>query len=617
MRVYEIASELGMTATAVVDLCKMLGIGVSGTNSSLIDAQADRVRARAKREFLGFSQIESTSDEDFSEKHEVQLVIFDLDGTLAKTESLPPGMRTPFQLLEPDGMERDKDWSFGFQTSSVPEQLMLCGYKVAIATRAPVAYASTLIHLLGISAQMLRASCGPSISDKAVVIKEIALEFKIPLSNVLYVGDLEVDKSIAEMANCQFASAADLHSGKILVNLRNRKLETLKAQKEGLFDEIELKKQDEGYRYTINNTAYFETTYSDSDGEFQTQTYTKKNIDSEQMLGISLQCGIPDLNSHAILMRQLFRAEQYDSKMKAGAAFFSLLARPNSPSRSYWQKLLFENIGIEAWNCLTTWKNDGLFQVDPRLISRREIRETNFAVQSESSGAKEYLTRLKEVLPGSQVEIGPPENRLLLQAAVKFSLFASELGSVLTFTKNYSKRDGSGPNVHLGNLDLIADVLVSYIIGSIGISNLGRIIPVIVPVPSSGFNNMHVGQVSNRLAREVAARIPNSMLWSSPIVRNLTTDEIFMRRVRAMQVDQPQFVGHKIVIVEDQSTTGNSVLAIADALRSVGAQVDWAVAFSTSLFNRNVGVLFQQERKACYFDKFSKRFDVDCRCSQT
>ena len=51
-RVHEIAKELGMTNAEVIDLSGKLGIGVKGPSSTIIDAQADRIRARADREGL-------------------------------------------------------------------------------------------------------------------------------------------------------------------------------------------------------------------------------------------------------------------------------------------------------------------------------------------------------------------------------------------------------------------------------------------------------------------------------------------------------------------------------------------------------------------------------------
>lgn len=51
-RVHELAKELGMTNAEVIDLCHKLGIGVKGPSSTVIEQQADRLRARAERDGL-------------------------------------------------------------------------------------------------------------------------------------------------------------------------------------------------------------------------------------------------------------------------------------------------------------------------------------------------------------------------------------------------------------------------------------------------------------------------------------------------------------------------------------------------------------------------------------
>ena len=48
-RVHELAKELGLTNQQVLDLCGDLGIGVKTHSSSVVEAQADRVRRKAKQ----------------------------------------------------------------------------------------------------------------------------------------------------------------------------------------------------------------------------------------------------------------------------------------------------------------------------------------------------------------------------------------------------------------------------------------------------------------------------------------------------------------------------------------------------------------------------------------
>jgi translation initiation factor IF-2 len=52
IRVYELARELGLSNKETIDLCDALGIGVKSHSSSVVEAQADRVRRKAAKEGL-------------------------------------------------------------------------------------------------------------------------------------------------------------------------------------------------------------------------------------------------------------------------------------------------------------------------------------------------------------------------------------------------------------------------------------------------------------------------------------------------------------------------------------------------------------------------------------
>ncbi|MFT3853969.1 MAG: translation initiation factor IF-2 [Ilumatobacteraceae bacterium] len=52
MRVHELAKELGMTNAEMMSLCDVMGVGVKSHSSTLIEAQADRLRRRAERDGL-------------------------------------------------------------------------------------------------------------------------------------------------------------------------------------------------------------------------------------------------------------------------------------------------------------------------------------------------------------------------------------------------------------------------------------------------------------------------------------------------------------------------------------------------------------------------------------
>ena len=52
VRVYELARQLGMSNAEILDLCESLGIGAKSHSSSIVEAQADRLRRKAEREGL-------------------------------------------------------------------------------------------------------------------------------------------------------------------------------------------------------------------------------------------------------------------------------------------------------------------------------------------------------------------------------------------------------------------------------------------------------------------------------------------------------------------------------------------------------------------------------------
>ncbi|MBT8241013.1 MAG: translation initiation factor IF-2 N-terminal domain-containing protein, partial [Acidimicrobiia bacterium] len=52
VRVYELARQLGMSNAEILDLCASLGIGAKSHSSSIVEAQADRLRRKAEREGL-------------------------------------------------------------------------------------------------------------------------------------------------------------------------------------------------------------------------------------------------------------------------------------------------------------------------------------------------------------------------------------------------------------------------------------------------------------------------------------------------------------------------------------------------------------------------------------
>ena len=68
VRVYELAREMGLSNKEVIDLCNSLGVGVKSHSSSIVDAQADRVRRKAEREGLIREPVEDEVEKPASVK---------------------------------------------------------------------------------------------------------------------------------------------------------------------------------------------------------------------------------------------------------------------------------------------------------------------------------------------------------------------------------------------------------------------------------------------------------------------------------------------------------------------------------------------------------------------
>ena len=54
---HELAKELGMLNAEMMTLCEAMGVGVKSHSSTIIEAQADRLRRRAEREGLSLIHI--------------------------------------------------------------------------------------------------------------------------------------------------------------------------------------------------------------------------------------------------------------------------------------------------------------------------------------------------------------------------------------------------------------------------------------------------------------------------------------------------------------------------------------------------------------------------------
>ena len=74
VRVYELARELDVTNKEVIALCDSLGIDAKSHSSSLVEAQADRVRKKAESE--GITGGQSTKSQPSEEESSGEEILF-------------------------------------------------------------------------------------------------------------------------------------------------------------------------------------------------------------------------------------------------------------------------------------------------------------------------------------------------------------------------------------------------------------------------------------------------------------------------------------------------------------------------------------------------------------
>lgn len=134
--------------------------------------------------------------------NDVKVLVFDLDGTLARTASLTHGRRTPHDILKFAKPSFPRfPLAFNEPLPRYISDIIKYGIPVVVITRAPLAYASSLLQLLGIDFSYCIPSSLTSPSEK---IRQIAQDFEVLVDNVLYLGDTEEDRAEAEFAGTQF-----------------------------------------------------------------------------------------------------------------------------------------------------------------------------------------------------------------------------------------------------------------------------------------------------------------------------------------------------------------------------------------------------------------------------
>jgi len=462
----------------------------------------------------------------------IRAVVFDLDGTLADTSSLATGRRVPSLLISGGvseaGLEiSPRHWAMSRDVSDIPATLLERGYCVAVATRAPLAYASTLLHLIDADYQILCSSCGAGLA-KAEKLRQLCRRFDIFAHEMLYCGDLPEDRKIAEKAGVRFLDANSLHDSAILekfpqlLNGRGRELATdgIKGKHESAIEYFQLFER-------ISNQRFGPIPQSDV----------------------------------GLLERYLELAESSigSAATRAAISAYLLSTFPALSCRRQLQHELFSNVGpIDRDALLQGQVINGRFGLVPRLITRRELRV-------DTQLREEYLSALRRVWPPLQGLTDPS-----LSAAACYD--KDEIGKKLSVTKHYKRhnspalRMSSGPDVMLEHIHFVSDLVAS------------RLEPQaqrpLVPVPASAYSISQPGQFSVRLTRQVAATANRDI---QPILRRVTDHyevdpRILSERPQPLTVD----------LIEDQITTGTTIAKCREALKRSGIAVAGVYCYSAN-----------------------------------
>jgi phosphoglycolate phosphatase-like HAD superfamily hydrolase len=376
----------------------------------------------------------------------IDVVVFDLDGTLLDSEKLVDGSRrrTPFDLLKFTGDSDEstplKKWK---DVQKHLSYLIQCGIKVAVITESPKAYASTACFLLGIDFHILM----PNNTDPSLNTKSKKLEFLLggvkpnqdssdksetwnPGSKVLYVGDTRDDLFVARELSIYYQ---DIHE------FLHSKSSNLKRFLRHMVDVIEAEPREE----------------------------------------LSESCRHANHNSiRRLHQRAALQHLALDDKKVHNIENFSEIT-----------------VGLPA-ECVVFYE---LGEPKPYL---RPILHPDFITRYEYEHNEPLLSRLFRALDvkfGSHsLEISQVNKDLAnLNTFAHISYRHSLLGQKLWLRIKDWKGDSSGPEVSLLHLEFIAICMAA----SIAVEARHA---VIVPTPSSVFSQAKPGRISHRLAKRIS-----------------------------------------------------------------------------------------------------------------
>lgn len=493
----------------------------------------------------------------------IKAVIFDLDGTLADTAGVAAGRREPWHVLAP-GFNGARDWRWNAEVSDIPGLLVARGYQVIVATRAPLAYASTLLHLIGVDSQGILSSFGAGVAKAEVLRKYVPTLGRTP-DEVLYVGDAAEDPEIARLAGVRYADVSALHKGDLL-----RSLPPVQVLR----------------RIT---SARCGSVPAFARGRFRADTGTVDAAATSELLAESFREGIPNSAAHDRALHQIFQHPDITRADRAALCYLSLLQHSGTAARRTLQHGLLAGIGPAHDRCVV--HRDGpVFQMLPELVTKAELR-------SDADLRRRYIGGLGKVFPAAAGSLAVAGRRVPIQVIQTYRV---SFGDILRFTKDYGGTYGtrfrSGRNVQLGHLDLVAAMTASALDP--------RDSTPIVAVPPSAWTEAQPGELSLRLAHEVA---------------RLTSREVRTALVRTgdeLSIDRSQQPGD-VVLVEDQVTNGTTMANALRLLVDAGYRVRGAVSYSANdRFLIGIGARPHLPQLKCGFGAVAGWVGWDCVCGR-
>lgn len=493
----------------------------------------------------------------------IKAVIFDLDGTLADTADLVTGRRTPWHVLSP-GFAQSTDWRIDESVSNVPGQLISAGLAVVIATRAPLPYASTLVHLIGVDTQAILTSTGPGTA-KAQVIEKFVRERGIQPNEVVYVGDLPEDELIAKKAGMAFASSDDLAAGRLGATLgpvRGGSNPVLASP--------------------VGAPRFVRGKIMTRSGLVEAESVA--DVVREQIRG-----RLPDELRFGTALDALFQHPEITKHDRSALSYFALSQHRGTRLRRFLQHGLFSGLNEENDRCIAIRAND-VFQVDPRLITKAELR-------ADPEIHVRYLRGLRHAYGPAVGSVQMNGSAVDVRVARTYQVgFGNVLGTAKNYGGAWGTRWRSGPEVHLGFLDFVADMIASSLDGFQGLP--------IVPVPATPASERQPGEVSLRLGHLVAERL------SSPVV------EVLRRSGDDMSISS-ETLPSDVLLIDDQITQGGTIRTAGRLLLEHGIRIQAVGAYSaSSTFLNSIGATPHQSIPRCGFSEVSAWLGLKCSCGR-